>query len=285
MRIAFLGMGIMGVPMTLNLLRAGFQVTVWNRNPDKCAPVVDAGASQAETPAEAAGASEVTILMLTGPEACNNALFGQDGASSALASGKAVVNMSTVPPAYSRELAQRIAELNADFVDAPVAGSKVPAEQGALLILAGGDPAEIERLTPVFNAMGKRTIHCGEAGAGSAMKMANNLLLAVMMAGYSEAVGLGIKGGVDMETLLDVLRSGPMGCGLFSLKEDMFRQGEFPPQFPAKHMAKDLRFAMASARETFAQTPVGDKVLALFETVLEQGLGEEDFAVVAKMLG
>ena len=117
------------------------------------------------------------------------------------------------------------------------------------------------------------------------MKMANNLLLGVMITGLAEAVGLGVKGGLRMETILDVLRSGPMANALFALKEDMFRQGEFPAQFPAKHMAKDLRFAAQTARENYAQTPTLDTVLNLYEKLMNQGMGDNDVAAVAKLLG
>lgn len=285
MNIAFLGQGIMGRPMSLNLLKAGHSVKVWNRNPDKCADAVEAGASQARTPQEAAQSAEAVILMLTGPEACDKVLFGSQGAAGGLKSGNTVINMSTVPPAFSLDLARRLKQTGANFLDAPVAGSRKPAEDATLLVLAGGDAQVVERMQPAFGAMSKRTIHCGPIGTGSTMKMANNLLLGVMIAGLAEAIGLGVKGGLGMETILEVLRSGPMANALFAMKEDMFRQGEFPAQFPLKHMAKDLRFAAQTASDAFAQTPTLNTVLNLYEKALNQGLADNDFAAIAKLLG
>ena len=285
MRIAFLGQGIMGSPMTLNLLKAGHTVLVWNRTPEKCTTAAAAGAVQAATPRDAAASAQAVLLMLTGPEACDAALFGPEGASQSLKPGMIVANMSTVSPSYSQRLAARVTETGAAFVDAPVAGSRKPAEDAALLVLAGGDPETLAELEPAFSAMSRRTIPCGPVGAGSTMKMANNLLLSVMMTGFAEALGLGVKGGLTMETMLDVLHSGPLSCTLFDLKEEMFRTGEFQPQFPAKHMAKDLRFILQTARESFANTPCAATALNLYETLLNQGQGELDFAAVAKVLG
>lgn len=289
MRIGFAGMGIMGVAMAKNVLKAGFETMVFNRSREKCGEAVDAGAQATGSPAELARFADVLVLMLTGPEACDEVLFGTstsaDNAAQSLGPGKIVVNMSTVPPAYSRELSERLGATGAEFVDAPVAGSRMPAEQAQLVILAGGEAGVLDRLEPLFSAMGKSVVRCGPAGAGSMMKMANNLLLGVMVAGLSEMLDLGVRGGLDRNQLVDVVLAGPMACDLFRLKEEMFRAGEFPPQFPLKHMAKDLGFAVEAAEDIWSPARLARAVQALYQRAMEGGLGEEDFAAVSKALG
>ena len=283
MQVGFAGMGIMGVPMSLNILKAGHGLAVYNRNPEKCAPVVDSGAQHAGTPEELARGAEVLVLMLTGPEAVDAVLFGELGAAGALGPGKTVVNMSSVGPEYSRDLAERVRATGAGFVDAPVAGSRKPAEDGALVILAGGEPMDLDRVEPLLLCMGKKVVRCGEAGAGSAMKMANNILLGTMVAGMAQLMRFGGAGGLDRRTLLDVVLNGPMSCMLFQLKEPLFESEEFAAQFPLKHVAKDLRFAREAAQGYGLDAGFLDAVLGLYQRAEDQGLGEEDFAAVYKM--
>ncbi|WP_027185480.1 NAD(P)-dependent oxidoreductase [Desulfovibrio inopinatus] len=281
--LGFVGMGIMGLPMSLNLLRAGFQITVFNRTAERCQDAAEAGATVAPTPRALAEASDIIFLMLTGPEAVDMVVFGPDGAAQALTPSMTVVNMSTVSPGYTRKLASRIEATGARFVDAPVSGSKKPAEDGTLVILAGGEETDIAELQPMFDVMGKRTVHCGPASHGAAMKMSINLLLGTMMAGLAEMLHFGGKNGLDVDTMLDVVMSGPLANGLFQLKEPMLRTNEFPTQFPAKHMAKDLKFVVDTAYESGASAPCAHQVLQLFSKAVAQGLSEEDFAAVAKI--
>ena len=282
--IGFIGQGIMGSPMALNLLKAGFPVTVYNRDKDKTAPAAQAGAHVADTPAALAARSGVVILMLTGPEAVQAVLEGTDGALTALKPGKTVVNMSSVEPGYTRELADRLRLHELIFVDAPVSGSKKPAEDGNLVILAGGDKSTVDALDPVFLAMGKKVVYCGEAGRGSAMKMAVNLLLGIMMTGFGEVLALGRASGLAEEAMLDAFLSGAMACPLFNGKAGMVRSGEYPPQFPLKHMAKDLNFILNTAQEAGANIPLGRVVSELYGKAMAQELGEADFAAVARVL-
>jgi len=281
--VGFAGMGIMGVPMTLNLMKAGFPVTVYNRTPDKCAPVTAKGAAQAATPLELAQKCDVIVLMLTGPQAIDACLFGDDGAAEAC-EGKVVINMSTVSPAYTRELAANLEAVGATLIDAPVSGSKKPAEDGTLVILAGGEEAVVKEMEPVLLGMGKKVVHCGPVPNGSMMKMSINLLLGALCEGLAEMINFGEKGGLSRQTMLDVVMSGPMRNGLFELKTPMFESGEFPAQFPAKHMAKDLKFVVDTAYETGASAPAAHVLLQLYRKAVAMGLGDEDFAAVFKAL-
>ncbi len=281
--VGFAGMGIMGVPMSLNLMKAGFPVIAYNRTAEKCAPVTAKGAGQADTPLELARKSDVLVLMLTGPQAIDACLFGDDGAAEAL-EGKVVINMSTVSPAYSRELAANLEAVGASLVDAPVSGSKKPAEDGTLVILAGGDEKTIDDVEPILLGMGKKVVHCGPVPCGSMMKMSINLLLGALCEGLAEMINFGEKGGLDRKTMLDVVMSGPMRNALFELKVPMLESGEFPAQFPAKHMAKDLKFVVDTAYETGANAPSAHVLLQLYRKAVAMGLGDEDFAAVFKTL-
>ncbi|WP_300155644.1 NAD(P)-dependent oxidoreductase [Solidesulfovibrio sp.] len=284
-KIGFLGLGIMGAAMSRNCLRAGHEVMAWNRSPGPAQALAEAGARIAATPAEAAAFGETTICMLTGPEACQAVLFGPDGAAKSLGPGKTLVNMSTISPAYAREAATKVQATGADYVDAPVSGSKKPAEEGTLVILAGGDEATIAAVEPVLLCMGKQVARCGEVGMGSTMKITVNVLLGAMVASLAETLRLGETLGLSREALLDVVLAGSMSNTLFRLKDPMFRSDAYPPQFPAKHMAKDLRFAVEAAAGAGAAVPTLGVLEPLYRKLVETGLGEEDFAAVIKAMG
>jgi 3-hydroxyisobutyrate dehydrogenase-like beta-hydroxyacid dehydrogenase len=165
-----------------------------------------------------------------------------------------------------------------------VSGSKKPAEEGSLIILAGGDKDLVDDLTPLFLSMGKKVVHCGPEGSGSMMKMTANLLLGMMMEGLCEALNFGEKGGLDKAAILDALLSGPMGCGLFKMKEEMLKSGDYPAQFPLKHMLKDIKFVSDTAFETGAATPGAHAVLLLYRQAMAHGFGDLDFSAVMKAL-
>ena len=283
-RIGFIGTGIMGQPMARNILKAGYEIIVYNRTQEKTGPLARDGAKVGMSPMEVAEWSDVVILMLTGPEAIDSVLGDEDGLLRGMSKGGMIINMSTVAPAYTRSLAAKLETNGIVLIDAPVSGSRKPAEDGTLIILAGGPQEKIKRLESVFLTMGKRIVYCGEVGQGSGMKMAVNLLLAIMMAGLSEDVSLGERLGLNTETVLETILSGPLGCGLFNLKVDMLKNNVFPPQFPLKHMAKDLGFIMDTADENGISIQVGKAAWQLYQKGLEKGLGDQDVAVVKMMI-
>ncbi len=283
-RIGFMGMGIMGQAMAQNLLRRKFPLTVYNRTPARCAILAELGAKVAATPRELAEACDVLIAMVTGPEAVYALLTGENGCARALDETKTFVNMSTVSPAYARELAHAIEPLGATYIDAPVSGSKKPAEEGQLVILAGGDKRRVKALEPVFLAMGKAVVQCGGVGQGSAMKMAVNMLLATMMQGLAETTALARGGGLSLEALFAVLAAGPLQCGLFALKEPMLKRRQYPAQFPLKHMLKDLRFVVDTAQDTGTYAPLAHAALNTCRAAVSRGLGDADFAAVAELV-
>lgn len=281
-RVGFVGMGIMGRPMAENIAKAGYGVGVYNRTP--LPPDSLTGLAIHTTPLELAREYDVLVTMVTGPEALDALFWGPDGMAAALGPGKTVVNMSTVPPAYTEALAQKVSALGAVFIDAPVSGSKVPARQGSLVILAGGPRPAVEALEPLLLAMGKKVVYCGEAPGGTMMKMAVNLLLAAMMSGLAEMLTFGQAGGLGRETMLEVVLGGPLNCELFKLKEAMLLSDTFQAQFPLKHMAKDLKFVTDTAYALNCPAPGAFANLQLFSLGMAKGLGELDFAAVMQVL-
>lgn len=282
MRIGFLGMGIMGRAMALNVRKAGFELMVYNRSQDKLDTLRADGVSIAATPQELSAFADVLVLMVTGPEAVDALLFDQGGAEVRL-SAKVVVNMSTVPPAYSKELGERLGQAGAAFVEAPVLGTKKPAEDGTLVVLAAGEPATVDTVHPLLESMGKKVLRCGAPPAATTLKLAINLLLGAHMAALAEVLHFAEKCGLERDMVLHAVLAGPMANALYAGKEPMLRNGEYPVQFPLEHMAKDLAFAVDTGQENGAKTPIANALSALYEQGKLLGLSREDFAAIAKL--
>jgi 3-hydroxyisobutyrate dehydrogenase-like beta-hydroxyacid dehydrogenase len=283
-KIGFMGLGIMGTPMAANLLKAGYPVMVYNRSPEKAEPLVKQGAGLASTPENLAKAAEVIIAMVTGPEALGDLLWGAQGAGGAFNSGKVFINMSSVAPRYTRDLAAQLAPTGVMFIDAPVSGTKKPAEDGTLIILAGGPQDKVQELEPLFGAMGKKVVYCGAVGQGSMMKMFINLLLGMMMEGFAEVLNFGRLGGLSLEAMLDTVYSGPLNCGMFQMKAPNLEKKTYPAAFPFKHLTKDLKFVVDTAYELSAPVPVAQTLLHLFQAGVAQGWGDEDISAIARVL-
>ena len=192
--------------------------------------------------------------------------------------------MSSVSPSFTRELARELEPTGVTFIDAPVSGTKKPAEDGALVILAGGPQDKVKALEPLFLTMGKKVIYCGAPGQGSMMKMFINLLLGVMMEGFAEALNFGRLGGLDLEAMLETVASGAMNAPMFQVKAANLREKNYPPAFPLKHLAKDCKFVVDTAYELGAPVPVGQMLLHLYRFGWAQGWGDEDISAIARVL-
>jgi 3-hydroxyisobutyrate dehydrogenase-like beta-hydroxyacid dehydrogenase len=284
-KIGFMGLGIMGTPMAANLLKAGFPVMVYNRSPEKAEPLVKLGAGLASNPKSLAKAADVIIAMVTGPEALGHLLWGPDGAGGAFNHSKVFINMSSVSPGYTRDLARELALTGVTFIDAPVSGTKKPAEDGTLVILAAGPQDRVQELEPVFLAMGQKVVYCGgAAGQGSMMKMFINLLLGVMMEGFAEALNFGRLGGLDMDAMLETAFSGAMNSPMFQVKAPLLKANHYPVAFPLKHLAKDCKFIVDTAFDLGAPVPVGQVLLNLYRLGWTKGWGDEDISAIARVL-
>ena len=280
----FLGLGIMGAPMAKNLLKAGYQLTVWNRSAEKCAELVALGARQAATPAEVTAACPATFAMLADPAAAETVCFGPDGALAGIGDGRGYVDMSTVDDATARKIAAAIAAAGGRYLEAPVSGSRKPAEEGTLVILAAGDRGLYAEALPGLERMGKKVLFLGEAGAGARMKLVVNMIMGGMMAIFCEGLALGEKGGLAAADLLEVLDAGAMANPMFRLKGELIARGEYTVAFPLKHMQKDLRLAIGLGDRLGQPLFSAAAANEAFKRARGMGFGDEDFSALFKAL-
>jgi 3-hydroxyisobutyrate dehydrogenase-like beta-hydroxyacid dehydrogenase len=279
LRIGWIGLGHMGVPMTANLLKAGFSVTVYNRTRAKAEGL---GMEIAASPAALARSADIVVTMLSDDPSQEQVLFGKDGVAEGLKAGQIVVNMGTISPEASRSAAERLGKLGVQVLDAPVSGSVKPATDGTLVILVGGEPDALVRCQPIFDVLGKRTFHFGKAGQGANAKLAINMMLGTMLQAAAETVVFGEAAGLDRGQLLDMIAETPCASPIFNLKSPTIRAGSYPPAFPLKHMAKDFRLMLDAADG--ADISVAAAVSANFQKAEAAGLGDQDVMAVIKVL-
>ena len=282
MRVAFLGLGIMGRPMAANLVKAGHEVAAWNRTAGKDVE----GARSATTPADAAAGAEVVWICVSDTKAVEAVLFGADGAEQSLASGMIVADSSTISPSATRRFAERVKARGTDiaYVDAPVTGSKIAAEAGSLIFMAGGDEAVLARLQPLFHAMGKQVFHMGETGKGQAAKLVMNLQIAMIYEGFAEALTLAAKLGVEVERLLPLVQASMVRSGVVDYKAPFILQRDFSPNFPLRLMLKDIRLALDAARESRVRLPGLEAVEEVYDVAAEEGQQDLDYAATLTLL-
>jgi 3-hydroxyisobutyrate dehydrogenase-like beta-hydroxyacid dehydrogenase len=280
----FLGLGIMGKAMASNLIRAGFEVTVWNRSADKCAPLVALGARQAATPREVAARCDITFAILSDPAAAREVCFGSDGVLAGIGEGRGYVDMSTVDDQTATDIASAISEKGGRFLEAPVSGTKKPAEDGTLVILASGDQSLYEEAGSAFDKLGKKRLYLGAVGQGARMKLVVNMIMGSMLSALGEGLALGLKGGLDGAQILDVLDAGAMACPMFKGKGPMLLAENYSTSFPLKHMQKDLRLALALGEELGQSLHTSSSTNEVFKRALIAGYGDEDIAAVYKVI-
>ena len=279
----FLGLGIMGTPMAANLIKAGHEITVWNRTAEKCDPLVSLGANRAATPREVVAAVNITFAMLADPAAAKAVVSGPDGILEGISSGKGYVDMSTVDETTSRWISEVVTAAGGRFLEAPVSGTKKPAEDGTLIILAAGDEDLYGEAAPLLDIMGRKRLFLGEVGNGARMKLIINMIMGGMMTSFCEGLALGAKGGLDSSDILDVLAAGALANPMFAGKGPLMARDEFSPAFPLKHMQKDLRLA-ADLGDTLGQfMPSANVANEVFILAVAAGLADEDFCAVYKI--
>jgi 3-hydroxyisobutyrate dehydrogenase-like beta-hydroxyacid dehydrogenase len=281
--IGFIGLGIMGTPMALNIRKAGYPLCVWNRNPAKAIPFNNLGITVCATPAEAAAGSDVLIIMVFGPEALHDVLQGDYGLCGGLRQGGTVINMSTVSREATLAAAAAVKACGAVFVDAPVAGSKKPAEDAALTILAGGDRAVIDRVTPLLKTMGRVIVYCGPAGQGTAMKLFINLFLGTLMQSLAEGLSVGAKMGLGIADMLTVIDNSAVACPLFKVKGAAIAGGDFSKNFSVDLIYKDLGLLLDAAEKLGIPLPLTAAAAEAFAGARAMGCGSEDMAAVIKV--
>jgi 3-hydroxyisobutyrate dehydrogenase-like beta-hydroxyacid dehydrogenase len=284
-RIAFLGLGIMGEPMAANLVRAGFEVTVWNRSPRKAEQFAGSfDVLHAMTPAEASAAADVTITMVPDVPEVEEVLFGARGAAEGMRRGNLAIDMSTIAPDASVRFAKRLQEDGIGFLDAPVTGSRPKAEDGTLTIMAGGSETDFERARPVLEAMGKLIVHVGPQGHGSTVKLLNNTTAAVNALAVAEALVAARKAGVDPDSLRQVMAAGSGASTMLDLKAGPMLEHDFTPLFKLAHMLKDVRHTLAEADRLGAGMELAQLAEHAYARADRKGLGEQDFAAVVEVV-
>jgi 3-hydroxyisobutyrate dehydrogenase-like beta-hydroxyacid dehydrogenase len=280
MRVAFLGLGIMGRSMAANLVKGGHEVAVWNRSPGKH---VD-GARLAASPAEAAREAEVVWTCVSDTKAVEDVLFGSNGVEQSLQPGMVIVDSSTISPTATRQFAERVQARGVDYVDAPVTGSKIGAENGTLIFIVGGNEPVVEKLKPLFDSMGKQLFRMGETGKGQTAKLAMNLQIALIYEGFAEALTLSTKLGLEAETLIPLVQASMIRSGVVDYKAPFILQRDFSPNFPLRLMHKDIHLALEAAREARVKLPGLETVEEIYDMASEDGHQDLDYAATLTLL-
>jgi 3-hydroxyisobutyrate dehydrogenase-like beta-hydroxyacid dehydrogenase len=280
MRVAFLGLGIMGQAMAANLVKAGNDVAVWNRTPGKQVE----GAQTASSPADAARDREVVWLCVSDTKAVEQVLFGPGGVDQSLASGMVIVDSSTISPSATRNFAQRVHARGVDYVDAPMTGSKIGAANASLIFMVGGDQPVLDKIGPLFDAMGKQVFRMGETGKGQAAKLVMNLQIALIYEGFAEALTLAAKLGVEAATLISLVQATMVKSGVVEYKAPFILNRDFTPNFPLRLMHKDIRLALDAARESRIKLPGLEAVEEVYDLASEEGHRDLDYAATLTLL-
>ena len=283
-KVGFIGLGIMGKPMAKNLMQAGYELAVHNRSPEKTQELAREGATAAESPREVAGQSDIIITMLPDSPDVREILLGEGGVLEGIEEGALVVDMSTISPVVTEELAAAIGEKGASMLDAPVSGGDVGAIEGTLSIMVGGSEADFERAKPLFEVMGKTVTHVGPTGAGQVTKACNQIVGALTIEAVSEALVLGSKGGVAPEKILDVLSGGLAYNKIMEVKREKLLSHAFDPGFRAELHHKDLGIALAAGREYGVALPVTAIVDQMLLSMKRKGWGGEDHSALLKVI-
>ncbi len=284
MKIGFIGLGIMGSRMAANVLQAGNVLAVNNRTKAKAESLIQQGAGWADTPAELAQQVDILFTMLTTPDVVEKTALGEQGFLAQMKRGSLWVDSSTVNPSFSRRMAAEAQKRGVRFVDAPVAGSKGPAENGQLLFLVGGSAADFEILQPYFKVMGRKAIHAGGVGMGTSMKMVFNLLLGQSMLAFAEALVLGQSLGLSSDMLFDALTGAIVVAPSATSKRAKIESGQYDPEFPLQWMQKDLQLAADSAYEQGVSLPSTNAGKEVFMLAIRQGFGEKDLSAIYQFL-
>jgi 3-hydroxyisobutyrate dehydrogenase-like beta-hydroxyacid dehydrogenase len=282
-RVAFIGTGIMGQPMALNLLKAGYPVRAWNRSVNKTAALAEQGAQICASAAQAAEGAHTLICMLSDGPTCDRVLFGEKGAALALAPGALVIVMSSIAVEHATEQARRCAALGLRYLDAPVSGGERGARDASLAIMAGGSSDAFEQGRTVLSALG-RPVHVGPAGTGQLAKLVNQLIVASTIATVAEGMLLAERGGADPARVHEALLGGFVDSPIWRQHGQRMLQRDFTPGGPAKWQLKDTRTALAHADSLGLSLPVGSLVNGLFEAMVEAGDGELDHAGLIRQL-
>jgi 3-hydroxyisobutyrate dehydrogenase-like beta-hydroxyacid dehydrogenase len=289
-RVSFIGLGLMGRPMGHNLLKAGFPLVVWNRTAWRADSLVAAGARLAASPKEAAAAADILITIVSDPPALEEVLWGSGsnsdepsgGAFAALKKGAIYIDSSTVSPTLARKIADAAKAAGIRFLDAPVTGGTWGAEKGELLFMIGGESDTLDAARPVLSAMGKKLFHLGPNGAGQTIKLAMNLLLALQVDAFAEALALVTGAGFAGEKLVEVMQASMARSGVLDVKAPVMLSGDYQPSFPLRLMHKDLSLALELGNQLGIPLPATAAAREIYNSVKGSCKDDLDYAAVFK---
>ena len=283
-RIGFIGLGLMGKPMSRHLLTAGYALTVFNRSRPAIDELVREGAKEANSPREVAEQCDIVITMLPADADVEDVIIGSEGLLQGAPTGLLVIDMSTISPLTVTSLAQKLAQKGVSLLDAPVSGGVVGAQKATLSIMVGGAEEDFQRASPLFSALGKTITYCGLSGAGQIVKACNQVLVALIIEAISESLVLGSKAGVAPDILLKVLSGGLAQNRFMDLRGQAMIQHAFEPGGKAKFHLKDLRIAQQIAHKYDVVLPVGTLVEQLFTSLVASGGGDLDHSALLTVI-
>lgn len=285
-KIGLVGLGLMGRPMGMNLLKAGHTLTVWNRTESRAQELVAAGAKLAKTPREAAAEAEILLTMVSDPPALEEVLWGHegknDGALGGLRAGSIYIDSSTISPALVRKIAAACAERQVRFLDAPVTGGDWGAREGNLVFMIGGDAATLKEVEPILGVMGKKWFHLGPNGAGQTIKLAMNGILALQVGAMAEALALVTRAGLRGEQLVEVMQASMARSGVLDVKSPLMVKGEYKPSFPLRLMHKDLGLMLDLANQLGVALPATAAAREVYSYVKGETKEDVDYSAVMK---
>ena len=284
MKIAFIGLGTMGIGMSLNLLNAGHDVTVHNRTRQKEEAVAKEGAKRAETPRQAAEGAEIVVTMVSDTPDVEEVVLGDDGVIHGAPQGAIVIDMSTISPAATRQIAEKLSKKGIKMLDAPVSGGPEGAEQGTLAIMVGGDPADFEKALPILEIMGKTVTHVGPIGAGQITKAINQILISGTYLTVAEGLTLGIKAGLDMEKVIAAISGGAASSWVLHNRGINVVNNTYPLGFRVRLHHKDLKIALDTARELEVTLPATALVAQIENGLIARGYGDDDVSAIGRSI-
>ena len=284
MRVGFIGLGAMGRPMALNLLRARHELTVWARRPDTAAPLIERGAASAPTPAALAAACDAVFTMLTGTADVEQVLLGNDGVLAGAQSGLVVIDTSTIDPSVTRTIAAALGERGVDMLDAPVSGGPQGARDATLSIMVGGEAAVLERVRPLLAAVGTKVRHMGDHGAGQATKACHQLLLLVTAQGVAEALTLARRAGLDVQRTRRAMLDGMASSRVLDLFGDRMARRDFAAGIESRLYHKDLDIVLGLAHSLGVALPAGAVTMQFINGLHGRGLGRDDLASLVTLV-
>ena len=282
--IGFIGLGKMGHPMALNLIKSGHEVIVYNRSKQKTQAHADAGGRVAESIAELSAASDIVITMISDDEALHGVALGDDGVIANMAEGGIFIDMSTVSPAASITVGDATRQKNIAYLRSPVNGSVVQAAGGILVILSSGPKASFDFIHPLFEIMGDRIFYLGEEEQARYLKLAINTMIGISSSMMGEALAFGEAGGLDWDTMIEVIASSAVGSPVVNYKVEALKNRDFTPAFTARQMAKDFDLALDTAKNNHIPMPITSSVRQHWSAMIGTGRGDQDFFAYVEML-